>query len=218
MRKKHQPRTVRRVGLSDKAKKTLLVTTGCLLLVMACWWAYFKFTTVPPPNIQTAAPQAVVDFLGNERGFPRMSIDDRERYLVEAYNKFCKGEARQEMSKAFAQMSSTEQQVFVDTAFEGFKVRFLEKAEEYNRLPPSQRPRFVENAIRTFESQRQSVAGYGGADNMAESFKGMVPSTTDGMTKMLVNRTNSRQRAKAQPLFDAVAARYQQMQEGNKLQ
>ncbi|MBI4579434.1 MAG: hypothetical protein HY718_07005 [Planctomycetes bacterium] len=201
---------VRRVGLSDRTKKVLLATTGCVALVLLSFWAYYTFTTLKPPDLATARPQEVVNYLGLERGFPRMGIDDREQYLVKAYNKFAQGEARIEMSKAFERMSAGERQVFVDAAFEAAKVRFLQKANEYNRLPKGQRTQFVDSMINTLETQRRSVGGYGGQGDVTAPFKGSVPNTTDGMTKTLVSRTTASQRAKAQPLFDAIAVRYKE--------
>jgi hypothetical protein len=231
MARKKAPPRVRRIQLSDRSKLIVLVTTGCLTLVVGGWWAYMKLTTVPPPPIETSTPQHVVKFLGDQRGFPHMRLDDREQYLADMYKRFGEGEARQELANAFAQMSSRERQVFVDTAIEGFKVRFLESANEYNRLPVNKRGQFVDRMIRTFESQRSSLAGTGSggtrgpgaarggrgkAENLGEPFKAMVPTTTDGMTKLLVSKSNSRQRAKAQPLFDAVAVRYKEIQDSRR--
>lgn len=218
-RKKAVPKT-RRIQLSDRTKRIVLVTTGCLVLVVGSWWAYITFTTVPPPPLEASAPQEVVKFLGNNRGYGQMRIENREQYLADMYERFNDPRSREELANAFAQMSSRERQVFVDRSIEVFKVRFMESASEYNRLPSNKRGQFVDNMIRTFESQRRSLAGQGGSGggpNLGESFKSMVPTTTDGMTKLLVSKTNSRQRAKAQPLFDAVAVRYKELQDSGQL-
>jgi hypothetical protein len=209
-------RSSRNRGLSEKTKRSLLIGSGSVLCLMLGWWAYYTFTTMSPPDLKKATPQQVAGFFSSTRGLARMGIDDRERYMVEAYNKFSQGESRQQMCRAFGQMSAAEKEVFVNVAFDTFKTRFLQKATEYNRLPKHERAAFVENMIANFETQRQSVAGYGGADNVAEPFKGAVPATSDGMAKTLVDRTTASQRNKAQPLFDAVAARMKEKEESRK--
>jgi hypothetical protein len=118
---------------------------------------------------------------------------------------------------AFAKMSAREKQVFADATIETAKKRFLDNANEYNHLPKHKQGQFVEKLITGFEAQRAPLGGGGGQDNLGEAFKSMVPTTTDGITKALVTKTSARQRAKAQPLFDAVAARYKEMKDSGKL-
>jgi hypothetical protein len=204
--------------MSERTKKIVLISTGCVMLAVGSWWAYTTFTTVPPPPLATAKPQEVSNFLGNPRGYARMGFEARERYLAETLSRFSEGPARQELGTAFAKMSTREKQVFVDATIETAKKRFLDHASEFNRLPKSRQSQYVDNMIMNFEAQRAPLAGGGGTDNLGEAFKSMVPTTTDGMTKALVSKTNSRQRAKAQPLFDAVAVRYKELKDSGKLQ
>ncbi|HOA73372.1 MAG TPA: hypothetical protein PL151_11020 [Phycisphaerae bacterium] len=203
----------RRVGMSERTRNIVLASAGGITLLLGSYWAYMTFTTVPPPPLETSAPSKVVDFLGDPRGYQRMSHEAREQYLAETLAKFSQGPARQELANAFARMSTREKQVFTDATIETAKRRFLQQAEEYNRLPRDKQQKFVDNLIANFEASRRPLAGGGGQDNLGQAFKSMVPTTTDGMTKLLVEKTNSRQRAKAQPLFDAVAARYKEQQE-----
>lgn len=217
MSKSGSKKSVRRVGLSERTKKIVLASTGCVMVVGASWWAYMKFTTVAPPPLASATPQQVVEFLGEARGYPRMNMEARERYLSDAYSKFSQGESREQLARAFAQMTTREKQVFIDTTFDAFKQRALQNASEFNRLPKNKQMQYVDQVLKQFESQRVSVAGDGGPDNLGEAFKGMVPRTTDEMTKAIVTKTNARQRAKVQPLFDAVGARYKELQDSGKI-
>lgn len=217
MSKKASNKAGRRVGMSERTKMIVLVSTGCVMLLGASYWAYRTFTTVPPPSLETSPPQKVVEFLGNPQGYPRMSINDRERYLTDMYARFAKGESRDQLARSFAQMTSREKEVFVNTTFEAFKVRALENAGEFSRLPRNKQTQYVDKMIATFESQRQSLGGSGGSDNLGEAFKGMVPTTSDGWTKAIVTRTNARQRAKVQPLFDAVGARYKELRDSGRV-
>lgn len=217
MAKKSSGKANRRVGMSERTKKMMLISAGSVMLVGACWWAYMTFTTVAPPSLETAKPQEVAQFLGNVRGYPRMGYDAREQYLAAALSKFSQGPARQELGDAFARMTTREKQVFADATIETAKKRFLDHASEFNRLPKHKQTQYVDNMIMGFESQRAPLAGSGGADNLGQAFQSMVPTTTDGITKLLVSKVKPRQRAKAQPLFDAVAARYKDLQDSGKL-
>lgn len=217
MSKKASNKAGRRVGMSERTKMIVLVSAGCVMVAGASYWAFMTFTTVPPPPLETSAPQDVVAFLGTPQGYPRMSIEAREKYLSDMYSRYAKGESRDQLARAFSQMTSREKEVFVNTTFEVFKVRALENANEFSRLPKSKQMQYVDKMISTMESQRQSLGGTGGSDNLGEAFKGMVPTSSDGWTKAIVTRTNARQRAKVQPLFDAVGARYKELKDSGRV-
>lgn len=207
---------VHRLNLSTQTKMILLGSVGAVLLALGGYWAYMTFTTMPPPNIATAEAPTVSQYLGSPRGFARLSHEGRKQFLGNMWNEFSQGNKREELVQAFQRMSSAERQVFIDAAFETTKVDFLAKAEEFNRLPKSKRKKFVENLTAGMDAQRMAVAGYGGQGNLAAPFEGAFPKTTDAMTKQLVTRTSAPERAKAQPLFDAVAAQYKEQEEQRK--
>jgi hypothetical protein len=204
---------VRRVGLSDKSKKILLGSTGGVLAVVLAVWAYYNFTTVAPPNIQVASAKQVTSYLGNERGFARLNHDNREKFVERMWTQFSQGDRRAELSKAFDQMTPSERQVFVDAAFDTAKDRFLKQANEYNRLPEQRKAEFVANVINNLDAQRKAVGGYSAGSNVAKSFEGSLPNTTDGITRLLADRTTARQRSRGQSFFDAIAAGYKERQE-----
>jgi hypothetical protein len=231
----------RRITLSDRTKKVLLAGTGSVLVVAIGWWAYFTFTTVAPPNVQAAPPPQVAQYLGNARGFARLNCDERGKFLGDMWNAYSQGEKRGELAQAFNRMSFSERQVFVDAAFETVKVDFLKQANEFNKLPKSKKDQFVDNVMNQLDQQRRAIAGSKSSNNnvkpgvpgrpeadnkaaktetasLTEPFESCVPTTTDGMAKLLVTRTSATDRAKAEGLFDAITARYKAREEQRRRQ
>ncbi len=209
-RKKSAPK---KVVLSERTKKILLACAAGIVVVGGGWYAYYALTTIAPPDLASASPEQVVDYLGNERGFSRLSLDGRERFLTSASQRFFQNtQSREQLNQALRRMSAAEQQVFVDAGFELATDRFLHRAREFQKVSPVQRMQFVDNMIRDFEKTRQQLAGFSPQDNLAEPFKNSMPTTSDGLTKAIVTRTNARQRAEAQPLFDALTARHKQLE------
>ena len=202
----------KKLVLSKRQKVIIASSAAALLLAIGGWWSYMTFTTMPPPNISTAKAEEVAEFVGSSRGLARMSIDNREQFLYQAYSQYADGERRTVLNRALREMSPAQQQVFTEAVVEVAKTRFLEKAKEYNKLSPGQRLTFVDGHIREFEGMRQKLAGVSAQDNIGAPMQKSVPTTSDGLARAIVDRTNARQRAQAMPLFDAVAARYNEIQ------
>jgi len=206
-------RRARRFGMSDRTKISLLIGSACAILIGGGWWAYHSLSTVSPPKLDAAPPEELVKFLGNERGFARMSIPRREEYMYRAGERYTKGAARDEFNRALRQMSAHERQVFLDAAFEVGKVRFMEQARDFNQLPQRQQMTFVNTAMQKFTRMQRSMAGYSPSDSMGQPFKQDMPSSSDELTKTLVTRTTATERAEAQPLIDAMAERHKQLKD-----
>lgn len=216
VKRKSQKPQRQQIALSDRTKKILLGSSGGVLVVVASFWAYYTFTTVPPPKLDKATAADVASFLGNERGISRLNYDNREKFLADMWAKFGDGDKREQLAAAFDKMTPAQRDVFINASFDLAKDRFLKQATTFQDLPPHKRTEFVDNMINQIETQRLSIGGAGprsGKSNLAKAFESAVPNTTDGMTKVLIDRTNARQRAKAQPLFDAITVRYKERQD-----
>lgn len=198
--------------LSTRQKVIIASSAAAVLLAIGGWWSYMTFTTITPPDIKTAKAEEVAQFVGSPRGLARMSIDNREQFLRQAYSRYATGESRAMLNRALREMSPAQQQVFTEAVFEVGTTRFLQKAKEFNRLSPGQRVSFVDRQIKDFEGMRQQLGGVSSDENFGAPMQKSVPTTSDGIARAIVDRTNARQRAQAQPLFDAVAARWNEIQ------
>lgn len=198
-------------GLSDRTKKIAAISLGCVVLAGAGWWGYFRFTTVPAPELAKAAPVQVVEFFGDARGLARMPVDAREQYLVSTYRQFSQGEARQQFIQSMNRMSSSERQVFYDAVFDITHVRVVEMAKEYNSLPMAQRGAYVDQAIQKIEKMREELGGGSRENSVGEPLKADLPTSSDEMMKILVTRTSGQERADAKPFVDRMALRYKEM-------
>lgn len=193
-------------GISPRTRNTILVGVGSAALIAGLVWAYYALTTIPPPPVDKVAAQEVTDYLGNPRGYGRLSVPRREEYLVGVYQQFNTPKGMEDLNRALRSMSMQERQVFVDATFDVARERVMVLAEEFNRTPPKDRQRFVDNAISNFRNLQGNLGGGGNPNmNVGEPFKPLAPEQSDGWNKVLFSKTSARDRAKAEPLIDAMA-------------
>lgn len=206
-------------SMSHERKLTLLSAGLAVVLIGGGWWAYRTFTTVPPPDLGKADVEEVVGFLGNANGFPRMSVDQREAFINNAYQRYSNYEDRVAMHRGFARMTDQEKRVFLDASFEVFKDRFLEEAREYNKLDRAERQRFVDSAIRNMENMRAQLSGGGGAPvgpsgervNLGNPFEEHAPRTADEFMTRLSKMTTPKERDEGRQLLEDIATRSKQL-------
>lgn len=242
---KHSKRTHKRGkkqakkgGMSDSAKKKLAIGTGSVAVLVLGVWAWFAFTTIAPPKLDTADSQQVAAFLGNKRGFKRMPVDRREAFLNSAYQRFSRGQDRGDFTRSLRQMSSSEKRVFVNAGFDIASKKFMKQAREYNKTPANKRAQALDKIIRNFEGMRRELGGgdrryAGGAGggggggggvapgggrmidggSVADPFKGAIPTKSDELMKVLINKTSPKERAEARPLIDDLAERYKELKD-----
>ena len=204
--------------LSRQQRLALLALGVAGGMIGGGWWLYYTLTTVPPPDVQMASTAEVVSFLGNGRGYARLSIDRREAYLGQAYRKYGTGAARQQIHQSFTRMTTAERRVFVDATIEVLKTRFIEQARPYNRMRGSQKTQFVDRAIRSMEATRRELVGGGtgtggSAPDLGMPFEDEMPKDGDGLTKRLLSATSPAEREEGQELAEAIAARYKQLRD-----
>ena len=209
MSKKTQPRVPLLSRIPPRTRNAALAGLAGLAVLWGAVWAYYTFTTLPPPPLTSASADKVCSFLGDPRGYSRMSIPRREEFLINAYQQFNTDDGRGEFNRALRSMSMQERQVFLDATIEVGRVRVMEFADQYNKLPRGKdRTQFVDKAITNFRALQGDLSGHGNpALNVGEPFKPFAPQRSDEWSKMLVTKTTARERAKAQPLIDAISKR-----------
>lgn len=210
-------------GLTDRNKKIIAISAGSVFVIAAVWWAFYRFTTVAPPDLKNA-PQAagkleqVVEFLGNERGITRLSGPRQEAYLLEAYQVYGhkNPEARAHFIREMNQMSTSQRQVLNNVIFDIAHRHVMENARQYASLPPSQQRPFLDKAYGDFEKMRAELGGSSPGDSLSEPLRKDLPGSSDEMMKVIVDRTDGKERAEAKPFVDAMAAKYKEQQKKTK--
>ncbi len=218
-------KTKKSFSLSDRTKKMLAIGSGCVVVLVGAWWAYFEFTTVPPPDLKTpdavSKVEEVVEFMGNERGLGRMSVPRAEAFLLSAYQTYGNNpEARTRFVRAMNQMSTGEREVLNNAVFEIGRAHVMQSAREYASVAPSQRSRYIDGAYSKFEEMRAGLSGRVpgngqpgvGGPSLSEPLNKDLPKSTDEMMKVLVDKTSARERSEAKPFIDAMAAKHKERQ------
>jgi hypothetical protein len=213
-------KTSKGIVISDRTKKILAISSGGIVLVVGLWWAYFQFTTVPPPDLKAPDAQAnvegVVQYLGDRRGFGRLSTARQEAFLYTAYEVYGRSpDSRRRFVRAMNQMSSAEREVLNNGIFEIGRGHVMESAREYASIAPPQRSRYIDGAYSKFEQLRTGLAGEnvgGGEGNLSAPLNKDLPDNSDEMMKLLADRTSARERSDAKPFIDAMAAKHKEKQ------
>lgn len=200
--------------ISPQTRNAALAGLVGLGVIWGAVWAYYKFTTIAPPPLASTPAKEVCDFLGDTRGFSRLSIPKREQFLLSAYQQFNTEQGVQDFNQALRSMSMQEREVFLNATIEVGRVRVMEFAEQYNKLPRGkERSKFVDRVIANFRSLQGDLGGQGNPNlNVGEPFKPFTPQRSDEWSKTLVTKTTARERAKAQPLIDAISKRLKETQ------
>ncbi|HSW46219.1 MAG TPA: hypothetical protein VLM89_11685 [Phycisphaerae bacterium] len=208
-----KPKTSLLSRIPARTRNTILIGLGCAALLGGGVWLYYKVTTIPPPAVAKSSAQKVCDYLGDPRGFNRLSIPRREEFLTNTYQHFNTDAGREEFNRALRAMSVQERQAFLDATIEVARDRVMKFADEYRRTPRRDQTKFVDNVITGFRALQGDLGGRGNPNmNVGEPFKPFAPQRSDELGKMLVTKTTARERAKAQPLIDAISKRMKEMQ------
>lgn len=195
-------------GISQRTKVSLIIAAASLVLIVGGRWAYFKLTAVPPPELATATPEDVVEFLGSSRGYKRMSISQAEAFLGKTYERFNTYEDRATLVRSFRRLPQSQQRICVDKTFDVAREITLRSAEEYRQLPNKEKAKFVDQTIKRFRAMQGQLGG-GGDPNVdfGQAVMPHLPSTSQDMRKLLITRTTPSQRARAEPFINAIAKR-----------
>jgi hypothetical protein len=206
--------------MSREKKRTLISAVVAVVAIGGGWWAYMTFSTVPPPDLNSAKVDEVVGFMGNPNGFARLNVDQREQYFTDAYQRFSSYDDRVAINRRFAQMTDREKTVFMDASFEVFKDRFIEEARTYNKLNRAEKQRFVDDAIKNMENMQAQLTGGGGGAPVGPSgeridlgnpFQDLAPRTPDEFMVRVSKLTTPKERDEGRQLFEDVAARSKQL-------
>jgi hypothetical protein len=212
--KRKQPRASLLSRIPPQTRNAVLAGLAGLGVIWGVVWAYYKYTTIPVPPLASTKAEEVCSYLGDARGFSRLSIPKREEFLIGVYQQFNTEQGVQEFNQALRSMSMQEREVFLDATMEVGRARVMEFADEYNKLPRGKdRSQFVDKVITNFRTLQGDLGGKGNPSmNVGEPFKPFAPQRSDEWSKMLVTKTTARERAKAQPLIDAISKRLKEME------
>lgn len=201
--------------MSKSSGNAVLVLAATAVVLGIGWFGYIKLTTPGPPDPGRASPDEVAAFLGNPQGLIRLPVTERETFLRRTFEHLSSDESRSRLGRCIRRMPDEQKQTLVNAAFEVVRVKMLEAADRFNRLPLQDRDDFVRDLIADFRRlQGESAPGTPKDSNVGESFKGLFPATGQDWNQLIVARTTPEERTKATPLAMAIA---QQIQEEKEL-
>lgn len=199
--------------LSPRTKMALMVGTAGVVLLIGGFYAIEFLTAPPKPDLNTAPPAKVAEYLGHARGFASLSIPEREKFVINVLQNYKDEEKVRQLSQQLRQLSGSEQQQFLDATFDIGKKRLVEASDEYARVAQNRKKEFLGKVVADFDTLRVTLGGqdFNNPNNLTTPFKEHVPTKSDQWTKLILERTTPAERAKAQPLIDDLSEHMSEM-------
>ena len=195
--------------LFEGPRKWFVITPACLLLVAGGWWAYVSLTALPPAEVSKGASvEEVVNYVSDPRGLIRLSVPQREQYLVRTWQAYAQStpEQRARLMQQIDRMTPNQQRVFAEAVTGGVTHHVLEGANQYRRLrTASERQRFAQQFYNDFQKMRNEVTGAGTLApgmNVTKPLAAVAPTKSEDLQKVLITQTTPAERAKAGPFVE----------------
>jgi hypothetical protein len=185
---------------------------GAAVFVGAAYLLYAWMTRAPVPDVVTAAPMEIARFLGHPRGLARLSIAEREAFMVRLLTTDYEPDRRAELASALRQMTTREKEIRRDALWEVGYSALSKLAEEYRRTAPKDRVVFVDEKLAGyFRAKRELKAKHpareGEPELLDRSWLDGLPTKKEGMVQLILERTTSEDRKRIGPYVEAVMAR-----------
>ena len=175
------------------------VAIGLLLTVTTIWLMDVLFAP-PVPELSTASAHEVAAFLAHKRGFARLPIEERRRFLLDIYEHG----GSEGLGDEFERMAPSDRSQVRNAVLDVGLDQLSREARVYNSLPPEKREEFVDEFMVRNDAMREQLS------SLAEPFQDGLPKRQDQWTKLLVTRTSASDRAKLKPLVDHALNTYEQ--------
>lgn len=181
-----------------------------VVFVIGAWFLFDTLVAPPIPDLETAEPEEVADFLVDRRGWRKLSVPERKQWLIRLVQTHQEQRRADALESAIRRRPLSDRQVFVDGFFEVAMPEVMAKARQFNKLPARQRGQFLQDQLTGFNGMS---AAFGG---LATPFGAALPNDSPGWTKMLVEKTSPSQRSLAKPYIEGLTNMIRTMRGGER--
>jgi len=190
-------------------RSILLLVVGlgmAVVMVVGAFWLYDLIVAPPVPDPEAASAEEVLAFMAHPQGLSRLPMEERKACLIEIMQHYAAPERRAELGRAFEKMPPDERDRVREAVFTILKDQVMKDADQYRRLSPEQRERFVLQRIGEYDKFRRYFRRSGPSDKpLARSFAQGLPTRSDEWIRLLLFHTTAEEQAKAREYFDHIA-------------
>lgn len=200
----------------SRHRRSLLAVAAIVATVVVAtslWWTVDVVAFRPPvPDLQVAENQQIIEFMAHPKGLDRLSLPDREQFILDLVQTCSEPERRREFVRRIRQLSGGERAEIREALTHTVRDRINRDAEEYREVAgAAARQEFVNRRMGRYRRMQKSLKGDAPEENILLTLDEKLPDSTEGWTKYFLNRTTPTERAMAKPYLDHVEERMRQM-------
>lgn len=218
VRRKPVPLTIgQRLRKHRRSLLALSAIVATLAAAYVVWWTVQAVAIRPPvPDLQVAGNQQIVDFMAHPQGLERLSLPDREAFIVELVRTCAEPLRRRDLVRRIRQMSSGERVEIREALVHTVRDRIVEDSKEYQRVEGAAfREEFVNQRMGNYARLQKSLKGKAPEENILLTLDERLPQNTEGWTKYFLSRTRPTERALAKPFLDHVEQRIRELNDSD---
>lgn len=195
----HESTTGATASTNSNSRWIGLAVVAAAVLLLGGYWAVDTLTSPAAPDVATAEPAVIVEFMGHPKGLARMSRGEQVAFLGSIWPRFTSDDGKEAFATAFAELPPSAMNRIQECVFDLAKAKILEDAEKYNSLPEEKRQEFIRAQINGYDKFRSNFRG-----DTVDAMKSGLPMDPDEWSKSLMTRTTAAERALAQPFVEAL--------------
>ena len=195
---------------SHKSSMKAGILVGLLLLCGVVGYLYASTPT--KPNVQTAGPRAIVEYVSHDRGLISLPQVEQEHFLKQWQNRISSDDkSRDELKECFKNLSDDDRKRFSMAMTKQFKRAFIDDAKRYATLDAKEKFNFLTDRITVYAGQAQVLKEV----TKDSGFKKDLPGGPDEVQVWIMENTTAEERAIGEPYVDALKRiREQQRKQG----
>jgi hypothetical protein len=196
--------------LPTAARKPVLigVTIGLVLVLAPLgWWVVDRARTPATPHIGTVSLDEVLAFIVNERGLPRLSHIEQDRFLTTWHDFYSQEENQRELKRRLEASTEQKRADVRKVFFEISKRRFLDDARHYLRIKDDRDKAyaFIVDRLGHFSAETAWLRGYGDPQRDLSSVLGTgLPRNPEDWTELIVRHTTPEERVLGEQYLHAI--------------
>jgi hypothetical protein len=173
------------------------IVAGILLIVG--WFAYDMMQTPDTPQIGRAPAAEIVAYVGNARGYARLTQIEQEQFL-DRWREFLINEGgEEELNDCLDGMDESDRKAFAAAILKHAKRSFIEDARRYARQStPQEKNAYLREKLEHYQAQARFTK------RVASSFRGEAPKNQDQLQQWVIEHTTAEERALGEPYLDAL--------------
>jgi hypothetical protein len=176
------------------------VIGGVIGLALLLGYIAYTFAMTPArPDLPKAQPTEVIAYISNERGLPKLTQIEQQKFL-ERWGDLLREDAkrREDLRACLENLTDDQRKAFSEAMFTHFKRAFLDDARQYAHLKPEQQYDFLKKRI--VDGRQQLLL----LKEVTAGIKNPFAGNQDEFQNWLLQHTTPEERTIGEPYYNAL--------------